>query len=64
MAVVLALLVGAVVYVDHTHQGSTTSGNNLTALGPTLLGGVGDASSNSVHVAGGQPPAGVEEAAS
>ena len=58
---VIAVVLGLLVYVNYGRDGG--SGSNQAANIPAnLLGGDGDASSGAIHLEGGQPPAGLEEA--
>ena len=59
--VVIAAVLGLLVYVNYGRDAGSGS-NQAANLPANLLGGDGDASSGSIHLDGGQPPAGLEEA--
>lgn len=59
--VAIAVVLGLLAYVNYSRSGGAGS-NPAATIPANLLGGDGDASSGSVHLEGGQPPAGLEEA--
>jgi len=61
VGIVVVVVLGLLIYVNYGRDRGSSS-NRAANVPANLLGGDGDASSGSIRLEGGQPPAGVEEA--